>query len=84
MKYLTKDCTGIQVKYTLNEPFQSSGSISIIGRKIECNDSDLFMIAVNTSDNMEVYPKIDETVQMNFAFSGLTKEISKIGGENNE
>ncbi len=75
MKYLVKHMKGAKVSYELYEPYISMGSVSVSGKNLTFRKPDWFMRAVELSDNFEVYPKTDGTVQMNFTFHGLTKSM---------
>lgn len=77
MKHMTKDAKDVRVLCEVNEPFISIGSVSVIGKNIVFNNPELFMQAVRSANNFEVYPKNDGTVQMNFTFHGLTMVIGK-------
>lgn len=69
--------SNIKVTYALNEPFVSMGSVTVSGKNIEFKKPKLFMKAVEASDNFEVYPKTDGTVDMNFTFHNLTIQEDK-------
>lgn len=75
MKYLTRHLKGIGVSYELYKPYNSMGSVSVVGKNLEFNRPDWFMKAVELSNNFEVYARTDGTVQMNFTFHGLTMPI---------
>lgn len=75
MKYLTKGQSGVKISYELYKPFNSMGYVSVIGKKIVFRKPEWFMKAVELSNNFEVYPKTNGTVQMNFTFHGLTTPI---------
>lgn len=75
LKYLTKDSKGVKVRYELNEPYKSMGSVSVIGSRLEIRKPEWFMKAVELSNNFDVYAKMDGTVQMDFTFHGLTTPL---------
>lgn len=74
LKYLTKGSSA-KVTYKLHEPFKSMGSVTICGKDITFSKPEWFMKAVELAANFEVYPKTDETVEMNFTFHGLTMPV---------
>lgn len=74
MKYLTKGSSS-KVTYKLHEPFQSVGSVSVIGANLDFRQLSWFVRAVELASNFEVYPKTDGTVCMTFTFHGLTTPI---------
>lgn len=69
------DGINVKVTYTLHEPYNFVGSISIEGDSLEFCNTELFAKAAQLASNFEIYPKTDGTVQMNFAFYGLTRTI---------
>ncbi len=68
----SKDAT---VSYKLNEPFNTTGSVSIEGPVLEFNNSEWFARAAEFASNMEVYPLTNGNVRLTFTFHGLTKPI---------
>lgn len=74
MKYLMKG-TSAKVTYKLHEPYQSMGSVSVIGKDIEFKKVSWFLRAAELASNYEVYPKTDGTVCMTFTFHGITTPI---------
>lgn len=74
MKYLMKG-TSAKVTYKLHEPYQSMGSVSVIGNDIEFKKVSWFLRAAELASNYEVYPKTDGTVCMTFTFHGITTPI---------
>lgn len=75
LKYLSKDMKGVKVSYDLYEPYKSMGSVSVTGKDLIFKNPEWFMKAVEFASNLEIYPKTDGTVQMNFTFHGLTTPI---------
>lgn len=75
MKYLAKGQKGVKVDCELYTPYNSMGYVSVVGKKLVFRKPEWFMKAVELSNNFEVYPKTNGTVQMNFTFHGLTTPI---------
>lgn len=75
MKYLAKGQKGVKVDCKLHTPYNSMGCVSVVGKKLVFRKPEWFMKAVELSNNFEVYPKTNGTVQMNFTFHGLTTPI---------
>ena len=75
LRYLVKGVKGVSVSYKLHEPYRSMGSVNIIGKNLIFRKPEWFVKAVELSNNFEVYPKVNGTVQMNFTFHGLTTPI---------
>lgn len=74
MKYLTKG-TGAKVTYELHKPFNSMGSVSVVGKNLTFSNPNWIMIAARLASNFNVYPKTDGSIRMDFTFHGLTKSI---------
>lgn len=74
---LAKGIEGAKVSYELYEPYASMGSVSVTGRSLEFGNSEWFMKAVELSGNLNVYPKTNGTVQMDFTFHGLVSPIEQ-------
>lgn len=76
MKRITKG-ERIKISYEVNQPFISAGSITIVGKNIQIINPKLFVEAARLANTMEVYPKTDSTVQLDFGFDGLAKKVGK-------
>ncbi len=74
LKLLLKD-SGAKVTYKVNEPFKSMGVVSVTAKNIQVNDTARFINIARFASNYEAYPKTDGTIQINFAFHGLTFPI---------
>lgn len=72
MKKLTAGTSAV-VTYKLCSPFRSSGSVTVVGKKISFRNTKLFLEAVNLAENFDVYTKTDGTIQMDFGFNGLVR-----------
>lgn len=75
MKHLVGSRNGARVSYEMCAPYPSMASVSVTGKKILFNKNELFMRAIELSDNFDVYPKTNGTVQIDFTFHKLTKEM---------
>lgn len=76
MKYIVKG-KELKVSYELNQPYTSMGSVSIVGKEIRVTNPALFLRASGFASNLEIYPKTDGTVQMDFTFHNLTRKAGK-------
>lgn len=74
LKYLTKN-SNAKVTYVLNEPYRSTGCVSVCGKELSFNNPEWFMAAIRLSSNFNTYVKTNGTVQMDFTFHGLTKTL---------
>lgn len=77
LKYVSKG-TRCKVVCELNEPLKSMGSVSIIGKNIVFKKPEWLMRAVEFASNLDVYPKTDGTVEMDFTFHGVTVPLESI------
>ncbi len=66
---------GIKILCEMNEPYASMGAVSVIGKEIVVTDTKVFAMAARLADNVEVYPKVDGTTQINLTFHHLTRKV---------
>lgn len=76
LKYITKG-SKVKVTYELNKPYKSMGSITVVGKELSFSKSEWFVAAAKLASNVNVYPKTNGTVQMDFTFHGLTTTIEQ-------
>ena len=74
MNHLTK-VSGAKLTYEQHKPFVSVGVITIIGKNLQIRRPDLFVKAARLASNINIYPRTDGAVQIDFTFHGLTKSI---------
>lgn len=74
LKYITKGSKA-KVTYELNKPYKSMGSVTVIGKELSFNKPEWFVAVAKLASNVNVYPKTNGTVQMDFTFHGLTTTI---------
>lgn len=72
LKYLTRGEKNVQVTYELHEPYKHMGSVSIVGKHLKFSRPEWFIKAAELASNLDIFPKTDGTVQMDFTFHGLT------------
>ena len=65
----------VKISYEINEPYVSMGSVSIVGKDITITDTNVFAAAAKLADNIEVYPKVDGTTQINLTFHRLARKV---------
>lgn len=66
---------GVSVKYSLNKPFNSFGSISVEGAVIDIENAALFGKINLIANNVEIYPLTNGRIRMAFGFHNLTSPI---------
>ena len=71
--------TKAKISCTLNEPFKSMGCISITGKNLSFNKIASFIIACEQASNVDIFPKTNGTVQIDFTFHGLTLTLEEEG-----
>ena len=64
---------GVTVTSHINKPFKSMGYISLCGKDIVFDSPDAMAAASAAASKVEIYPKTNGTVQMNFTFHGVAK-----------
>ena len=77
--------SGAKISYKVNEPFDGMGCVSVVGKKIEVNNTPMFIEAIKRASNFEAYPKINGTTCMTFTFHRLishTEQPGQPGGFN--
>lgn len=62
---ITKGC---EVELELFKPFSNMGVISFEGKKVYFEDSGVFAEMAELADNIEVYPKLNGNIHINFTF----------------
>lgn len=74
MKHIVNG-VGIEILCEMNEPYTSMGAVSVIGKEIVITDTKVFAMAARLANNVEVYPKVDGTTQINLTFHHLTRKV---------
>lgn len=67
--------TDVKISCELHEPYASMGAVSVVGKEIIVTDTKSFALAAKLASNIEVYPKVDGTTQINFTFHNLTRKV---------
>ena len=74
--YLVKHTSGANIKKVLNAPFKSMGYISLTGREISFDSPDVMVAVSSAASNVDVYPKLNGHVEIDFTFHGIAKRIN--------
>ena len=64
---------GATVTTVLNAPFKSMGYISLVGKDIEFLSSEAMRVVSLAASNLNIYPKVDGSVRIDFTFHGVAK-----------
>lgn len=63
---------GVKVGFRINEPYRSMASVSVVGKDIVFSDTETFYAAARLASNLDIYPKTDGTIKMDFTFHDIT------------
>lgn len=74
LKYIIRGSKA-KVTYELNKPYKSMGSVTVVGKELNFGKSEWFIAIAKLASNINVYPKANGLVQMDFTFHGLTTAI---------
>ena len=73
--YLRESIDDVKITTHINEPFKGMGYISVVGNDITFMRPDVLATAAAVSSNVDIYPKTNGTVQMDFTFHGIAKRV---------
>ena len=62
-----------KVTYTLHEPYNSVGYITVEGKQIDVKNPKSFIAIVKAASNFEAYPTTSGKIVMNLTYHGLTQ-----------
>lgn len=65
----------VSLSYKVNEPFKSTGSITVEGKELVFDDTKWFAVASEFADNFEVFPLKIGKIRLVFAFHNLTVSV---------
>lgn len=74
LKYATKG-TKAKVTYELHKPYCSMGSVSIEGKNLTFDKPEWITAVAKIASNIDIYPKTNGCVRINFTFHGLTTAV---------
>lgn len=80
LKYMTKG-KNVKVTYKLQSPYKNVGCVTVTGSDLLFDKSDWFVKIAGIASNLDIYPRKDRTVRMDFSFYGLTIPIDYEEGE---
>lgn len=67
--------SGAKVTHKMHTPYKSTGCISVIGKDFEFSNTKWFVAVSQVASNIDIYPKVDGSIQIDFTFHGLTNPI---------
>lgn len=71
MQYIFKDRKSVSVTNTIGSVSRRSGCVTIEGKNIVFTNALMFAKAAKLASNVEVYPKLDGYIIINFTFNRL-------------
>ncbi len=61
----------VEINESLHDPLPSMGCVSVIGREIVIEDTERFLEAAGLASNLDIFPRADGSLEMDFTFHGL-------------
>lgn len=74
MKYITSG-KRLKITYEINKPYKTMAFISIIGKDLKFSHPQWFVMATKIASNVDIFPRVDGTVQIDFTFNGFANRI---------
>ena len=74
MKYITSG-KRLKITYEINKPYKTMAFISIIGKDLKFSHQQWFVMATKIASNVDIFPRVDGTVQIDFTFNGFANRI---------
>lgn len=75
VREFTRKSPGVKVTYSLHEPFVRCGSVKVLADEIVVDDPRKLSLAIELSHTFEIFTRTDGSVQMNFGFEGIAREV---------
>ena len=74
MNYITSG-KRLKITYESNKPYKTMAFISIIGKDLKFSHPQWFVMATKIASNVDIFPRVDGTVQIDFTFNGFANRI---------
>ncbi len=74
MKYITSG-KRLRITYEINKPYKTMAFVSIIGKDLKFSHPQWFVMATKIASNVDIFPRVDGTVQIDFTFNGFANRI---------
>ena len=74
MKYITSG-KRLKITYEINKPYKTMAFVSIIGKDLKFSHPQWFVMATKIASNVDIFPRVDGTVQIDFTFNGFANRI---------
>lgn len=74
MKYITSG-KRLKITYEINKPYKTMAFVSIVGKDLKFSHPQWFVMATKIASNVDIFPRVDGTVQIDFTFNGFANRI---------
>ena len=74
MKYITSG-KRLKITYEINKPYKTMAFVSIVGKDLKFSHPQWFVMATKIASNVDIFPRVDGTVQIDFTFNGFASRI---------
>lgn len=74
MKYITSG-RRLKITYEINKPYKTMAFVSIVGKDLKFSHPQWFVMATKIASNVDIFPRVDGTVQIDFTFNGFANRI---------
>ena len=74
MKYITSG-KRLKITYEINKPYKTMAFVSIVGKDLKFSRPQWFVMATKIASNVDIFPRVDGTVQIDFTFNGFANRI---------
>ena len=65
----------LKITYEINKPYKPMAFVSIIGKDLKFSHPQWFVMATKIASNVDIFPRVDGTVQIDFTFNGFANRI---------
>lgn len=74
MKYITSG-KRLKITYEINKPYKTMAFVSVVGKDLKFSHPQWFVMATKIASNVDIFPRVDGTVQIDFTFNGFANRI---------
>lgn len=65
----------LKITYEINKPYKTMAFVSIVGKDLKFSHPQWFVMATKIASNVDIFPRVDGTVQIDFTFNGFANRI---------
>lgn len=74
MKYIVSGKC-LKITYEINKPYKTMAFVSVVGKDLKFSHPQWFIMATKIASNVDIFPHVDGTVQVDFTFNGFGNRI---------